>query len=817
MAEASELQRSGAHLNPKRRLGWRAAIVMLAGAFLLAACDGPEEREQAYMEKGRELFEQGEFEKARLEFKNARQINPKGIEALYYLGQISEREANWRAAFASYSAVLAQDPQHVGAMVRLGTIYLYGGDLSSAATQADTALTLSPNEASAHALAGAVALRENRLADARASAEAALAAEPDSVPSLSLMSGILEREGAHDEAVGVLGSALERLPDNSALRLLKIALHLQHDEREEVETLFSELFELEPDKALYRINLARLLIAWGRADDAERLLRSAIEERPEDETFKLLLVDFLANQRSFDAAEEALQAFIAGSPESDGLRFGLAELYSRHARPDAAKQVFEQIAERDPEGPEGLAAQLALARMALAGGDRSQALELAEKVIEFEPANSGALLLRARVLLAEARNDEAVADLRAVLRGEPNQREALDLLATGLIAVRQQGLAIEALRHLATLEPENATVQLRLIQLLAQTGERQGAMAALEELLQRQPDNLIALATKADLLIADGEFVEAEGLAGGIAQSDNKARQIVGWQLLGRIYLGQTRYQEAVEAFKMTLAEAPGRTAALDGLVDAWLLLDEPELLLAYLDEYSSRMEDLPLGPFRQGQVLAGLGRKQEAETAFREAMSRGTSDSRAYAALARLKIGEGEIDQALSVLEDGLAALPEDGRLRFMQASLLHTRGRYEEAAAVYREMLERNPNQDVAANNLAALIADAYPEDQERLTEALALAERFQASGNPYYLDTLGWVLFRTGDVNQAAIFLERADQLAPDSPTVLYHLAHVRLAQGQADAAKELLGRVLEGERAFPERDRAQELLDNLRSTN
>lgn len=335
--------------------------------------------------------------------------------------------------------------------------------------------------------------------------------------------------------------------------------------------------------------------------------------------------------------------------------------------------------------------------------------------------------------------------------------------------------------------------------------------------MQRQPDNLIALATKADLLIADGEFVEAEGLAAGIAQSDNKARQIVGWQLLGRIYLGQNRYQESVEAFKKTLAEAPRRTGALDGLVDAWLSLDEPEPLLAYLEEYSARVDDLPLGPFRQGQVLAGLGRGEAAEAAFREAMTRGASDSRPYAALARLKIGEAEIDQALGVLEEGLAAMPEDGRLRFMKASLLHTQGRNDEAAAVYRQMLELNPNQDVAANNLAALIADAYPEDEERLTEALALAERFQVSGNPYYLDTLGWVLFRTGDVNQAAIFLERADQLAPDSPTVLYHLAHVRLAQGQAETAKELLARVLEGDRAFPERARAQELLDNLRSTN
>ena len=817
MIEAMAGQRIQRRGGLGRRLAWRGMLLFLAAALLLAACDGPEEREQAYLEKGRELFEAGEYQKARLEFKNARQINPKGVEALYYLAQIQEREANWRGAFAAYSAVLAQDPQHVGATIRLGTIYLYGGDLASAATQAETALTLAPSAADAHALAGAVALRENRLGDARAAAETALDIDQNSVPSLSLMSGILEREGAHDEAVAVLGSALDRLPENAALRLLKIALHLQHDERNEIEQLFYQLFQLEPDKALYRINLARLLIAWGRADDAEALLRSAIDERPDDETFKLLLVDFLANQRSFDAAEEALQTFISGSPESDGLRFGLAELYSRHARSADAQEVFEEIAERDPEGPQGLAAQLALARMAFAAGDVERAQDLAERVIEAEPANEGALLLRSRALLNDGRHNEAVADLRAILRGEPNQREALDLLATGLIASGQQGLAVEALRHLATLEPDNATVQLRLIQLLARTGERQGAMSALDGLLQRQPDNLIALATRADLLIADGEFAEAEGLANGLAQSENKARQVVGWQLLGRVFLGQNRYAESVDSFKKTLAETPSRTAALEGLVEAWFALGETEPLLAYLEDYSARTPNLAIGPFRQGQVLASTGQIDAAQVALREAIVREPGDTRTYAALARLQLSQEAIDQALTTLDDGLAVMPGDGRLHFMKASLLHTQRRYDEAAAVYREMLAQDPGQDIAANNLAALIADAYPEDQEQLAEALALAERFQASNNPYYLDTLGWVLYRTGDLNQAAIFLERADQLAAGVPTFLYHLAHVRMAQGQPEAARDLLRQVLEDERPFPERAQAQVLLDNLSSTN
>ncbi len=43
---------------------------------------------------------------------------------------------------------------------------------------------------------------------------------------------------------------------------------------------------------------------------------------------------------------------------------------------------------------------------------------------------------------------------------------------------------------------------------------------------------------------------------------------------------------------------------------------------------------------------------------------------------------------------------------------------------------------NLHVAANNLAALIADFEPEDKARLARALELAKPFDTSKNPFYL---------------------------------------------------------------------------------
>jgi Tfp pilus assembly protein PilF len=56
---------------------------------ILAACGGPEEKKLKFYNKGKELYEKGDYVKAKLEFKNAVQIDPKYVDAYYMLGIIA--------------------------------------------------------------------------------------------------------------------------------------------------------------------------------------------------------------------------------------------------------------------------------------------------------------------------------------------------------------------------------------------------------------------------------------------------------------------------------------------------------------------------------------------------------------------------------------------------------------------------------------------------------------------------------------------------------------------------------------------------------
>jgi Flp pilus assembly protein TadD len=110
--------------------------------------------------------------------------------------------------------------------------------------------------------------------------------------------------------------------------------------------------------------------------------------------------------------------------------------------------------------------------------------------------------------------------------------------------------------------------------------------------------------------------------------------------------------------------------------------------------------------------------------------------------------------------------------------------------AIATYRAILDHNPRMDIAANNLAALVADYKYKDQQDLDNALQLAQRFQNSDNPFYLDTLGWLNYRKGDYSLAVVFLARAAEARPDNPHLNFHLGMAHYKAGNQQEARRYL---------------------------
>jgi len=87
-------------------------------------------------------------------------------------------------------------------------------------------------------------------------------------------------------------------------------------------------------------------------------------------------------------------------------------------------------------------------------------------------------------------------------------------------------------------------------------------------------------------------------------------------------------------------------------------------------------------------------------------------------------------------------------------------------------------------------------YADRNENLDRALELVTRAVAlePSSSAYLDSLGWVYFRLGKLDEAERHLLLAKRLSPDDPTIEDHLGDLAEKQGDLQKARERWTRAL-----------------------
>jgi len=120
--------------------------------------------------------------------------------------------------------------------------------------------------------------------------------------------------------------------------------------------------------------------------------------------------------------------------------------------------------------------------------------------------------------------------------------------------------------------------------------------------------------------------------------------------------------------------------------------------------------------------------------------------------------------------------------------ATMYEREKQYQKANAAYRTLIEQDPKDVIALNNLAYLLAV----NEEKPTEALPLAERASAIApqNPGIMDTLGWIKHLVGDDKGALKLVTDAALVMTGSADTQLHAAVVNAAVGRLDDAQKFL---------------------------
>lgn len=787
----------------------RTIVGVIAIALALVACGGAEDRKAAHMEKGQALFDEGNFEKARLEFKNVLQIDPKDVPARFALAQSLEKLQNWRGAAGHYLGVLETDPNHVESLSRMGQIYLLGRNNEKAQEHADRILALNANDPDGLTLRAGVKSLNNDLDGALADALAAVEAAPGHANASALLASLYLRDGKADKSIATLETALASNPENATIRSLLARVHLQTGDAGKAAELYQEIVDQQPDELGHRLRLASFHTGQKDLDAAEAVLKAAVNDIGSPES-NLAYAEFLAKNRSVKAAVEHLSEAIENEPAEYRLRFAQGKLYEAANDLPSARGVYETIIERVGEGPNFLNAKTRLAVVTAREGNRDGAKSLLAEVLEENARDQEALKLRGTILMGEGDPTSAIADFRAALRDSPNSPELLRLLARAHLLNKEPELAKDNLLKGVEANPRDVNLRADLVNIYSREQNLDGAVTQLEEILKVAPTNRKAYEGLFKVRVFQKDWPAAHEVADRLKTAFPS--EPTGYYFDGLVYQGEKKLQESIEQFESALAVSPDSIQPLSQLIKSHLALDQRDVAEKRLAEVIELNEKNFVAHNLSGELQLANKNFDGANAAFSKAMELKSDWAIPYRNLASTLIAEEKSDEAIKVMEQGIEATNGAPLLVTGLASYLERTGNLDSAIEQYRKVLVDSPESALATNNLAMLLIE-YKEDEASRNEARDLAQKLENSNNAAYLDTVGWIAFKFGEHERAVEFLEKAVEKSPDAAVMQFHLGMAYLAQGNEVSAKTHLERAVNSNVEFRGLEEAKSALGKL----
>ena len=188
----------------------------------------------------------------------------------------------------------------------------------------------------------------------------------------------------------------------------------------------------------------------------------------------------------------------------------------------------------------------------------------------------------------------------------------------------------------------------------------------------------------------------------------------------------------------------------------------------------------------RRAFLLAELGDVEEARNLVAQLRIQTDNGvrSQSYQVEAQILQGAGRRDEAMRVLNDALAALPDDIPLRYARALLAAGLGQVALAESDLRRIIADQPDNAAAINALGYTLAD-LTDRYDEAEQLIFLAYELQP-GDASIIDSMGWISYRRGRLVEAEKYLREAWELLRNAE-IAAHLGEVLWASGQKDEAR------------------------------
>ena len=511
-----------------------------------------------------------------------------------------------------------------------------------------------------------------------------------------------------------------------------------------------------------------------------------------EETIYSLLTAELAGQRNrFDIALDnyVTQAINTQDPGISERAFRIAEYLGADQAALDTSLIWAKNAPDDLEAQRAAAIQLARA------GRYDDSMVYMERVLQGKgDTHFDFLALSAADTDQDTRNG-LMKSFDRLLQKHPKNSQ---LIFGKALLLQQDDEADAALKLLEQNPPDDGEIapillRARLLQTLNRGKE---AIPLLEKSIKKYPDDKRLRLTYARTLVEQDRMEDAKVQFANLVQQypeDDELRYS-----LALVCLEAKAWDEA----KGYLEELIQRESHVDSAH-----LNLGRIAEEHNDPQAALLEYAQVGPgndylpaqLRQADILMSNGRTDEAEK--RLAAARAAEPDYAiqlYLIQAETLSANKQGERAWKLLQQALLQYPDDLNLLYTRAMQAEKRNDLAQMEKDLRLIIKRDPDNAMALNALGYTLSDRTT----RYAEAKVLIEQAHKLNpeDPAVLDSLGWVNYRLGNLDEAERLLRQALERFPDQE-VAAHLGEVLWANGKQREARQIWEKFLKEQPESP----------------
>lgn len=759
-----------------------SSVIAALFAVMLVAC--AEENPERLVASARNYLAQGDHRAAMIQLRNALQQKPDDGALRLLLGRILLDAHDPVAANRELRKALQYGQTPDAVLPLLARAMLEQGDAKGLLSEFGPSsgipnLAIADSEAAFKSMLGQAQLQTQRTAEAAASFRAAALAVPAHIPAQVGLARVMALQGNPDAAARIADSLVAAHPQSAEAHMLISDLQsLRGDPAASIAALEQAVrvdaghlparyaliaalvgeqrfdaaaAQLKQVRGLARADLRidyfEAAVALGRYDldrareTAQRILRYAPEHVP-----SLLLTAAIELQaRQPLAAEIHLRSALVMAPQHVGARRMLVRAYLDANLPVQAREALQPLLTATVADP--TVAMLA-GEAYLANGDIRQASAYYTTAAASDTTKAAARTRLAQIALATGNAAAGIRQLEQVAAAADGPAQADLALITGYMRANELNLALQAAQRFAKKQPERPLPFQLLGSVYAARKDSAAARQQFLKALEMSPSYLPAIASLSTLDLASNKPLEARQRFDAIVLKEPNNEQA--WLGLADVLVRSAAPTADITATLQRANRANAQSSdARVALITHYLRISQASLALTAAQEAAAALpNDL--------RVLYALGQAQEAA---------------------------GQTNQAIETFNRLAALQPQSKFLIANMAERTLLAGNVQSAVALYRSVIEQQPDNYVALNNLA------WAAGQIGDSKAIEYAQRpvKLAPEDAAALDTLGSLLVARGDVEQGVALLRRAKELAPKRQDIRLNYAKALIKAGRKSAAR------------------------------